>query len=314
MKRFGPRTWISPTLAVVQRQRCAVVLDQPEFHPAHRDADRSGARPAVRADAGVHQGLRHAVALDDAPAGRRGDPFVVVDRERGRAGDQQACPAEGLDEFGVVGEGLCDAVVHRRDAEHHGRAVVQLPCHALGAEAAQVSHRAAESQRAQDAEDQPVHMEQRQPVHEDVVAGPLPGVGERVQRRGDRPARDDGTLGRAGGAGGVDDEGGVLVAGETSGPATPAPRTSMSTRSKWRSAEGSSSPGAASTRVGALSVRMWPSSFSPDFGLSGTAATPARSAATTATAVSSELVAHTATRPAPAHRAARASAAAPSSA
>lgn len=59
---------------------------------------------------------------------------------------------------------------------------------------------------------------------------------------------------------------------------------------------------------------MCPSSFSPDFGLSGTAATPARSAATTATAVSSEGVAHTATRPAPRHRAARASAAAASSA
>jgi hypothetical protein len=54
-------------------------------------------------------------------------------------------------------------------------------------------------------------MEQRQPVHQHVVAGPLPGVGQRVQGRGERPAGDDRALGRAGGAGGVDDQGGVAL-------------------------------------------------------------------------------------------------------
>ena len=53
-------------------------------------------------------------------------------------------------------------------------------------------------------------MEQRQGVYEDVVTGPLPGVPEAVQRGGDRPAGQDGTLGRAGGAGGVDDRVGIL--------------------------------------------------------------------------------------------------------
>ncbi len=52
------------------------------------------------------------------------------------------------------------------------------------------------------------HMEERQPVHEHVVAGPLPGVGQRVQGRGDGAPRNDGTLRRAGGAGSVHDEGG----------------------------------------------------------------------------------------------------------
>ena len=175
-------------------------------------------------------------------------------------------------------------------------------------EPTQMPYGSAAAQRAEDAQDQAVHMEERQPVHEDVVAGPLPGVRERVEGGGDGPARDDGALGRAGGAGGVDDEGGGLGGARCRATRPPcrvpstAASTSTSMRSNAASAGGSSAPGAASTSVGALSDTMCPSSLSPDFGLSGTAGTPASSAATTPTAVSRVGVAHTATRPASAIR------------
>lgn len=55
-----------------------------------------------------------------------------------------------------------------------------------------------------------MHMEQRQRVDEDVVGGPLPGVLQRVQRRGERPAGEDGSLRRAGRPGGVHHQGGGL--------------------------------------------------------------------------------------------------------
>ncbi len=48
--------------------------------------------------------------------------------------------------------------------------------------------RAAAAQRAEGAEDQAVHVEQGQAVHQHVVGRPPPRVGEGVQRRGDRTA------------------------------------------------------------------------------------------------------------------------------
>lgn len=173
-----------------------------------------------------------------------------------------------------------------------------------------MAHRTAPAQRAEDAEDQAVHMEQRQCVDEDVVGGPLPGVLQRVQGRGDRPPRQDGALGRAGGTRGVHDERGGFGEGSgNDGPAGLAAAVSTSNRSSAANAGGSTSPAAASTAAGALSAMMCASSRSPVFGFSGTAGTPARSAATTATTVCAVGVAHTATRPAPAIRVASASAA-----
>lgn len=191
-------------------ERAAVLLDQAEFDAAQRDADGTGAGFAVGPYARVHERLRHAVPLDDPAAGRRRDPFVVVDRQCRGAGDQQPGAREGLREpagRGRFGKRFRDAVVHRRHTEQHRAARLQLPGHALGGEPAEVAHGAAPPQRAQDAEDQPVHVEQRQRVDEDVVAGPLPGVLQRVQGGGDGPARQDRALGRAGGAGGVHDQG-----------------------------------------------------------------------------------------------------------
>ena len=72
---------------------------------------------------------------------------------------------------------------------------------------------------------------------------------------------------------------------------------SMSIRGR---SNGSSTPGAASTRSGAASVSSCASSRSPSFGLSGTTGTPASSPATTPTAVWIVGVACTATREHPA--------------
>ncbi len=51
-----------------------------------------------------------------------------------------------------------------------------------------------------------MHVEQGEAVHQGVLGGPLPGLGDGVQARGERAAGEHGTLGRPGGAAGVDDE------------------------------------------------------------------------------------------------------------
>ena len=58
-----------------------------------------------------------------------------------------------------------------------------------------------------------MHVEQREPVGDDVVAGPVPGVGERVEVRRDRAPRQHDALRRPGRAGRVDDDRGRLVVG-----------------------------------------------------------------------------------------------------
>ena len=65
-------------------------------------------------------------------------------------------------------------------------------------------------QRPEHADHQAVDVEERERLGEPVVAGPLPDRGERVEVRLDRPARDLNALRRAGRAGRVEDEGGVL--------------------------------------------------------------------------------------------------------
>ena len=67
-------------------------------------------------------------------------------------------------------------------------------------------HGAAEPQRPEHAEHEPVHVKQRQAVGQHVVAGPLPGLGQRVQVGGDRAARQQHALRRAGRARRVDHE------------------------------------------------------------------------------------------------------------
>ena len=70
---------------------------------------------------------------------------------------------------------------------------------------------AAAPHRPERAEDQPVHVEQRQRVGDDVVAGPLPRLGQRVEVGGERAPRQHRALRRPGGAGRVDDDRGRVL-------------------------------------------------------------------------------------------------------
>ena len=176
-----------------------------------------------------------------------------------------------------------EAVVHGRHAEDHRRALRERRGDALRGEAPEVMRGAAAADRPEDADDQAVHVEERQPVGDDVVGRPLPRVGQRVEVGGDRAARQDGALGRAGGARGVDDERRVPPRRARARGPRRARRGRRRCAAASASAAGSSTPGAHRIVSGALSSTMWPSSRSPAFGLMGTAATPARSAPMTAT-------------------------------
>ena len=166
-----------------------------------------------------------------------------------------------------------DPVVHRRDAEEHRRAVAQRGGRRGGLEAAEVAQLAAAAQRAEHADHQPVHVEQRQAVGEDVVAGPRPGVGERVEVGGDARRGSTAPFGRPGGARRVDDQRGVLVAGARLGQLAAAGGQVDAPRR--RGAAGSIASGARGCRRASTCS----SSERPSFGLTGTSARPASSTA-----------------------------------
>ena len=124
---------------------------------------------------------------------------MLAERERGRARDEHPRAGERGRDLRVALARVREAVVHRRDAEEHGPAAGQRGGHGLRREAADVLHRAAEANRAEQPEHEPVDVEERQPVDERVGVRPLPDGRERIEVGRDRAARDDGTLGRAGG-------------------------------------------------------------------------------------------------------------------
>ena len=112
----------------------------------------------------------------------------------------RACPMPGR-QFGLLG----DPRPHRRHAEVQGAARRRVR---LGRRLAGVDQRRSDAQRAEQPEDQPVHVEQRKPVHQCVVRRPCPRLGERVEPGGDRTTAEHHTLGRPGGSRGVEHEGG----------------------------------------------------------------------------------------------------------
>jgi hypothetical protein len=67
-----------------------------------------------------------------------------------------------------------------------------------------------------------VDVEEREPVGEDVLTGPVPRVGEAVEVGGDRAPRQHRALGLPGGPARVDDQRRVLVAGVRAGQLAPA--------------------------------------------------------------------------------------------
>ena len=130
----------------------------------------------------------------------------AADPETSRRARPSACCQRGV-LLGVRDE----AVIHRRHAEDHRRALRERRGDGLRGEAPEVMRGAATADRPEDADDEAVHVEERQPVRNDVVGRPLPRVGQRVEVGGDRAARQDGALGRPRGARRVDDERGCLL-------------------------------------------------------------------------------------------------------
>jgi hypothetical protein len=136
---------------------------------------------------------------------------VVGGRQRRGARDEEPRPRDPVRD-GRVGLGVGhEPVVHRRDAEEHRRVGPERGGCRRGRETLEVADRAPEPQRAEHAEDEPVHVEERQPVGEHVLAGPGPRARERVEVRRDRAAGQHDALGRPGGARRVDDHGGRLA-------------------------------------------------------------------------------------------------------
>ena len=80
-------------------------------------------------------------------------------------------------------------------------------------EAAHVDQPAADPGGPEGAEDEPVRVEERQPVHEDVPRRPLPYLGKRVEIRGDGTAGQHDALRQPGGARRVENQRGSLRVG-----------------------------------------------------------------------------------------------------
>ena len=124
---------------------------------------------------------------------------------------RRARPQRARDRVVALGVGG-QAVVHRRHAEDHRRAVPRAPRRRPPTRSA----RGDASRRRGGAgpstpSTRPWTWKSGRPCATTSSAGPLPGVGEGVEVRRDRAARQDGALGRAGGARGVDDQGRRLL-------------------------------------------------------------------------------------------------------
>ena len=184
---------------VVPRHELAVLPQQSYVDARERRSHRPRAPLARHPERAVHERLGEPVALDDPLPGGALDAGVLAERERGRARDEHPRAGERGRDLRVALARVREAVVHRRDAEEHGPAADQRGGHGLRREAADVLHRAAEADRAEQPEHEPVDVEERQPVDERVGVRPLPDGRERIEVGRDRAARDDGPLGRAGG-------------------------------------------------------------------------------------------------------------------
>ena len=127
-------------------------------------------------------------------------PLEHRHRQRPRCPTPAAAPAAAPRRGGTVAD---DPRPHRRHAEVQRAARARIR---LGRRLAGVDEPIADPQRTEQPEHQPVHMEQRKPVHQMVVGRPLPRLRQCVEVGGERaPAQHD-ALRRPGGARGVHDQ------------------------------------------------------------------------------------------------------------
>ena len=210
-EQVGPADRYLPDGLIVGRlDDAAVVVQQANVHAGERGADVPRAALAVDVNGAVHDRLGQAVPLHDALSGGAFDAKELPDRERCRTGHQQPRPADGLPGVPVPFDQVRHTVIHRGHAEHHGGAGGQLAAEGIRREPPHVPERATHPERPEHAQHQAVHVEQRQPVRQDVVRRPSPHLGQGVEVGRDGPSRDQHALGRTGCARGVEHEGGTL--------------------------------------------------------------------------------------------------------
>ena len=188
-------------------QRLAPLPCDPGFHARQGEAHSARNPVAMQRVGGVDDGLRHAVALQNAVPGS-GLPSVEGSlRQRCGAADEHPHPtAVPAVEVRI----LQQAGVEGRHAHHHrGFGEVLLDCPHI--ETGQENRRGTAQQGAVQGDEQAMHMEQRQGVQQHVVVPPAPtpaqgfGIGANVVVGQHR------ALGAARGAGGVN-QGGQVIA------------------------------------------------------------------------------------------------------
>jgi hypothetical protein len=197
-----------------RRERLALIVHEPERHARQRRSNRAGGARPVVAGGTEDERLGEAVALDGALPEQPPEPLVVAHRQRGGAGDEEPRAPEprrvGRGRLAVLGE----PVVHRRHREEHRPARLHRGADAVRREAGEHLELGAHPQRAEHAQDEPVDVEERQGVDEDVSLRPSPRLRERVEVERGVPVGDHRPLGRACRPRRVEDEERVLRHGD----------------------------------------------------------------------------------------------------
>jgi hypothetical protein len=169
--------------------------------------------------AGEHDGLAHAVALQDDVAGACTPGLEGLQQQRRRAADEQAHAAAGLGREAGLGQ---QPHVQRGHA-HEDAGLGQPLHHGPGVEAVEPQHLGARQQRAVAGHEQPVHVEDGQRVDQGVAAlgaaagaasAPTPERLQHLRVAAQVAVREHRALAAAGGAAGVQDGGEVVVAAQ----------------------------------------------------------------------------------------------------
>ena len=274
--------------------------------PGTGGPDGSRRRLSVGPQRGVHQRLGHAVALEHAAAGERVDALVLGSGQRRRARRRAVAPrpaprpARDRSRRRRRAAGTSSAPRTRR-SRRRSREPRGSPPGRSGPVCTAVPPRRSGPRIPTT---RPWTWNSGRPWATTSAAVHCPGVGERIEVRGDRPPRQHRALGRPGGARRVDDQGrrlGVVRLGGES-PRVRPPGRAAARRDRPRSPAGRPTarrrgrPGGKQQRLGLGVADDVRELARPERGLSGTTGTPARSAARTATAVSIRGSASTATR------------------
>jgi hypothetical protein len=204
---------VAVVLGVRFGERPAGGVDEPQLDPGQRAPHRAGLGPPPAPVGGDHgPGLGEPVPLEDPQAGGGVEIGEPVRRQGRTAGGAQPHPGRGRAQ--LVGREVEQRPEHRRHPGHPADAVLGEHARGVGGfEAVHEDGRGAGEADLQEARGQPEDVEQRQgqqhPVHRGDGRGPqLGGLGP-VGEHG--PVRQAHAARRAGGAGGVDEQGDVLT-------------------------------------------------------------------------------------------------------